>query len=102
MSTSIDHIAITVNNIKEAVEWYRDNFDVELIYIDDTWAFIQFDNIKMAFVKKGMHPGHFAIEVSSFKPTDKVKKHRDDSISTYKKDPWGNIYELIKYPKNTD
>ena len=28
---------------------------------------------------------------------DKVKKHRDDSNSVYKKDPWGNIYELINY-----
>jgi catechol 2,3-dioxygenase-like lactoylglutathione lyase family enzyme len=100
--TTIDHIAITVDDPKEAVEWYKSNFDTELIYLDDTWAFIQFENIKMAFVKKGTHPSHFAIEVDIFEPTDRIKKHRDDSISTYKKDPWGNIYELIKYPKNTD
>ncbi len=28
---------------------------------------------------------------------DKPKKHRDGSSSVYKRDPFGNIYELIKY-----
>ena len=26
------------------------------------------------------------------------KLHRDGSESVYKRDPWGNIYELVKYP----
>ena len=46
---------------------------------------------------KGKHPAHFAFEVEEFDKDDKVKKHRDGSNSVYKKDPWGNIYELINY-----
>ena len=99
MLTKIDHIALVVENPPEVANWYMENFNADLLYSDDTWAFIQFSNLKMAFVKKGTHPGHFAIEVTGFEKDDKVKKHRDDTSSVYKKDPWGNIYELIKYPE---
>ena len=52
----------------------------------------------MAFVKKGMHPAHFAFEVDNFENVEgNIKLHRDGSHSVYKKDPWGNIYELINY-----
>ena len=99
---TIDHIALTVEDPKEAANWYIDNFSGELLYCDDTWSFVQFKNIKMAFVKKGTHPAHFAFKVDCFDEQDTVKKHRDNTLSCYKKDPWGNIYELIKYPEILD
>ena len=93
----IDHIAIVVDNPREAAEWYIQNFGAEFLYADDTWGFVQFENIKLAFVVKTQHPAHFAFEVDAFSGEDKIKKHRDDSESVYKRDAWGNIYELIKY-----
>lgn len=95
----VDHIALIVENTKEAAEWYSEQFAAEVLYVDDTWAFVELENIKIAFLTKGLHPAHFAFEVDKFDETDVVKKHRDGSLSAYKKDPWGNIYELIKYPK---
>ncbi len=95
--TKIDHIALVVDEPKLAAKWYQFNFNAELLYADDTWAFIEFENIKMAFVKKGQHPQHFAFEVDGFSEDDVIKTHRDGSRSVYKKDPWGNIYELICY-----
>ena len=92
----IDHIALQVKDPREASEWYVENYGAELIYSDDTWAFVQFDNIKLAFVVKEQHPAHFAFEVES--AGEKAKTHRDGTRSVYKKDPWGNIYELIEYP----
>ena len=83
--TKIDHIALVVGEPTSAARWYEANFNAEILYSDETWALIQFENIKMAF------------EVEEFDKDDKVKKHRDDSNSVYKKDPWGNIYELINY-----
>ena len=77
---TIDHIALCVEDPEAAASWY-------------------IDNIKMAFVKKGTHPAHFAFEVENFSEKDSVKTHRDNTLSTYKKDPWGNIFELIKYPE---
>ena len=42
MKERIDHIAIQVENPGEAAEWYSKNFGAELLYVDDTWGFVQF------------------------------------------------------------
>ena len=95
----IDHIAIQVDNVKESVAWYMDNYDCMIIYCDDTWAMLQFENIKLALVVDDEHPFHIAFEVSD--PGIESTLHRDGSISRYIKDPSGNSIELIKYPKKT-
>ncbi len=93
----IDHIAIQVDDIRESVEWYSNKFKCEIIYEDDTWAFLQFGNIKMALVVEDEHPYHIGFEVEDV--GTKSTLHRDGSISRYIKDPSGNSIELIKYPK---
>ena len=93
----IDHIAITVDNVKESVAWYHDNFECKIIYCDDTWAMLQYDNIKLALVIEEEHPYHIAFEVDDLGPLKSVL-HRDGSISRYIDDPSGNKIELIKYP----
>ena len=95
----LDHVALVVESPEKAAQWYVDKFGAELLYADETWAFIAFDNIKLAFVVKTQHPPHIAFEVDTFNEGDKVKSHRDGTASVYKRDPWGNIYELIKYPQ---
>ena len=95
--TKIDHVALTTSDPQKAAEWYCENFDATLLYSDDTWAMVQFENIKLAFVIKTQHPAHIAFEVDQFDETDRTKKHRDGSVSVYKNDPWKNIYELIQY-----
>ena len=90
----LDHVALQVDNPKEAAEWYRDNFEAEILYADDTWSFVQFENVKLAFVIPSQHPAHIAFE----KPYLTIgKTHRDGSKSIYVMDPFGNFYELIKY-----
>jgi hypothetical protein len=98
---AIDHIALSVDSPAEAANWYISQFAGHILYCDDTWSFVQFKNIKIAFIKKGTHPPHFAFEVDDFSAEDIVKEHRDKTLSAYKKDPWGNVYELIKYPEET-
>jgi|TARA_R110002020_G_scaffold134807_4_gene301024 catechol 2,3-dioxygenase-like lactoylglutathione lyase family enzyme len=97
----LDHIALQVEEPRKAAEWYCENFGAEALYVDDTWAFVQLQNIKLAFVIKGQHPPHIAFEVNDFSEGDVVKSHRDGTSSAYKRDPFGNIYELIKYPKKS-
>ena len=97
----VDHVGIIVDDPPTAAEWYASRYGAKIIYADPTWAFIQFDNIKIAFVTKDQHPPHIAFEVSA----DEIisgKKHRDGSISSYGKDPWGNFIEKIKYPKEKE
>lgn len=90
----IDHVAIHVDDPRNAAEWYIKTFGAELLYADETWAFVQFENIKLAFVIKTQHPAHIAFEAPDL---EDGRLHRDGSRSVYKRDPWGNIYELIKY-----
>ena len=94
----IDHIALRVDNIAESVAYYLSEFKCMIIYQDDTWAFLQFDNIKLALVIEDEHPYHIAFETKDLGPLGGVL-HRDGSISRYIDDPSGNKIELIKYPK---
>lgn len=93
----IDHIAIQVKNIKKSLNWYLENFKCRKIYSDDSWAFIEFNNIKLALVTKLEHPPHFAILDNSLKLNKDTIKHRDNSISKYIQDNDQNYIELIKY-----
>ncbi|MAV93590.1 MAG: glyoxalase [Candidatus Marinimicrobia bacterium] len=94
---NIDHIAIQVKNIKKSVKWYTDNYNCKVIYSDDTWGFLQFENIKLALVTNSEHPPHFAILDEKIKLDSSTVKHRDGSVSKYIKDLDGNFIELIKY-----
>ena len=91
----IDHIAIVVNNINHAVNWYTENRDCKVNYQDNSWAELQFENIKLALVLPQDHPPHIAFEDDSIEGTE----HRDGSESVYDHDTFGNIIEKIKYEK---
>ena len=93
----IDHIAIVVTNINHAVNWYKDNRDCEVNYQDESWAELQFDNIKLALVLPQDHPPHIAFVDESI---ENGTKHRDGSESIYEHDTFGNIIEKIKYEKS--
>tara|TARA_Y100000114_G_C11689398_1_gene292788 strand:+ start:64 stop:378 length:315 start_codon:yes stop_codon:yes gene_type:complete len=98
----IDHIALQVNDIKEASEWYKSHFDANILYLDETWALLGFDNIKLALVLPNQHENHIAIEVNPEKyPNLEFKQHRDGSNYHYMTDPWGNCVELINYGRDS-
>ena len=88
----IDHIGIQVNNISESVDYYKE-YGSEVIHQDDTWAFLQFDNIRLALVLEDEHPYHIAFESEYVDG----KRHRVGSVSKYIEDPSGNKIEIIKY-----
>lgn len=91
----IDHIAIPVTDLSGTVDYYKETFKCKVLYQDDTWAFLQFNNIKLAFVVPEQHPPHIAFihkEAESFGP---LKLHRDGTRSIYIKDPSGNTLEIM-------
>ena len=76
----IDHIAVQVEDIYEGCEWYHERFGANVLYFDQTWALLEFDNIKMALVLPNQHENHVAIEVNPKKyPNLNFKQHRDGS-----------------------
>ena len=54
----LHHIALPVNDIGKAVNWYEKNFDVSKVYEDKSWALLAFENISLALVLPGQHPAH--------------------------------------------
>ncbi len=92
----IDHVAIPVSNVKESVDWYTKQFACTVKYQDETWAFLEFQNIKLALVIPGQHPGHLAFIRDDAETFGQLKTHRDGTQSCYVKDPSGNSVEIMK------
>jgi catechol 2,3-dioxygenase-like lactoylglutathione lyase family enzyme len=92
---SIDHIAIPVENVATALAWYKKKFNCEVTYQDDTWAFIKFDNIKLALVIPSQHPAHIAFVSPEAEKSGTLKLHRDGTRSCYVTDPAGNSIEIM-------
>ncbi len=91
----IDHIAIPVKSITQAVNWYKSRFTCELIYQDATWAMLRFGNIKLAFVLPDQHPPHLGFVRSDADTFGALKAHRDGTRSTYIRDSEGNTVEIL-------
>lgn len=90
----IDHVAVAVKNIRQAVDWYTSTFNCQVSYQDETWAFIEFANIKLALVVPSQHPPHIALLSSQAESFGRLKLHRDGTRSVYIADPSGNAVEI--------
>jgi catechol 2,3-dioxygenase-like lactoylglutathione lyase family enzyme len=92
---SIHHVAISVRDVKAAVEWYTQHFQCKISYQDDTWAFLEFANLKLALVIPSQHPPHIAFVSPEAEKFGVLKMHRDGTRSVYLKDPAGNAVEVL-------
>lgn len=93
---TMDHVAIAVQDIQGAVDWYRRNFQCELLYQDETWVLLRFANIKLALVLPSQHPPHigfFRLDAADF---GALTAHRDGTKSVYINDPAGNLVEILQ------
>jgi len=103
----LDHVAVLSTDIDTSVKWYKKIWDdAKVLYQDETWAFLESESSKIAFVTPKQHPAHIAFRVESEEQEEFLKElfpnhgwklHRDGSKSFYAKDPSGNFVEFIKY-----
>ena len=91
----LDHTAVITKNLVRDLEWYTKKFSCSLIYQDETWGLLDFDNICLALVTKGEHPNHFAIIDPTIKKDKRAKRNRDGIFFKYENDPSGNVIEKI-------
>jgi catechol-2,3-dioxygenase len=107
MTMTFDHIAITAKNVAETIEYYTSRFaDAEVLYSDETWAYLKVGGARIAFVVESQHPPHLAFKVESREELERlasevgseIKVHRDKSESFYSHDPSGNAIEIVYYP----
>ncbi|MDX1969056.1 MAG: VOC family protein [Planctomycetaceae bacterium] len=91
----LHHVAISVNDIAAAVDWYRETFRCEIAYQDATWAMLKFDNVSLALVLPNQHPPHLGFVTPTAHQFAPLKRHRDGTESVYISDPSGNAVELL-------
>ena len=98
-----DHIAQQVPDIGEAVSWYQNLIaETKVLYQDASWAFLEVNGVKLAFVKQDQHPNHLAWRVSeaelnelAVKHHQPIATHRDKTRSFYLEGPGGQWIEII-------
>ena len=92
---TLDHVAIQVGDVARAVAWYRENFRARVGYQDETWALLEFANVRLALVVPGQHPPHLAFVKADAERFGPLKTHRDGTASVYVPDSEGNTLEIM-------
>jgi catechol 2,3-dioxygenase-like lactoylglutathione lyase family enzyme len=92
----LDHVALVVRSVDEAVEWYAARFSFRVAYRDPTWALLEFANVRLALMAPGKHPPHVAFVREDGTAFGEVKPHRDGTRSAYIEDPSGNAVEIVE------
>ena len=100
--SNVDHIALLVDDLVLAEQWYLEHMDAEVTFRDKKYIRLTVKNTNIALIDKQFYPyAHIALLVENIEdlPTDKgeVVKHRDGTIGVYVKDPFGNYLEYIWY-----
>lgn len=103
MNYVFDHVAQQVPDIAEAVEWYlRLLPGARALYQDESWAFVEANGTKLAFVKRDQHPQHLAWRVDNVELEriarqygQEIATHRDKTRSFYLEAPGGQWIEII-------
>ncbi len=105
MAFQFDHVAQVVPDIAAAVQWYVDAIPgVNVLYQDNSWAFIEAQGTKLAFVLKDQHPNHLAwrvtaaeLETIATRHGKEIVPHRDKTRSFYLEAPGGQHIEIITF-----
>ena len=92
---AMHHVAISVDDVAEAIRWYSEHFRCRVVYQDETWAMLQFANIRLAFVSQNQHPPHIGFVMANAEHYGRLKPHRDGTRSVYLQDPSGNAVEIL-------
>ena len=102
MGSIIDHIAIKVDNLELAEEWYCEKLNATVTFRDEKYIRIKVDNTNIALIDKKHYPWeHIAILVENKEELPhnlgETIEHRDGTTGVYVKDPFGNYLEYIWY-----
>lgn len=93
---TIDHVAIPVPDVNQAVAWYTRMFRCKVCYQDETWALLGFANVQLALVLPRQHPPHIAFRNPEAAKFGGLTRHRDGTRSVYITDPFGNTIEMME------
>ncbi|MBD3617925.1 MAG: VOC family protein [Chromatiales bacterium] len=93
---ALHHVAIQVEDLDRALDWYRQHFRLEVVYRDPTWALLRLANIHLALVIPAEHPPHLALSHPDAARFGALTTHRDGTRSVYIQDSEGNTVEIMQ------
>lgn len=101
MTQIVDHIAVLVDDLDLAEEWYTSQLNAAVSFKDSKYIRIKVQNTNIALIDKKHYPyAHIGILVNDINnlPADGLRvEHRDGTIGVYVEDPFGNYLEYIWY-----
>ncbi|HDP90041.1 MAG TPA: VOC family protein [Thioalkalivibrio sp.] len=93
---ALHHVAIQVEDLDRALDWYRQHFRLEVVYRDPTWLLLRLANIHLALVIPTEHPPHLALSHPDAARFGALTTHRDGTRSVYIEDSEGNTVEIMQ------
>ena len=99
--SKIDHVAILVDDLEVAEEWYLEHTEGVVTFRDEKYVRLSVDTTNIALIDSKHYPhAHIGILVEDAEdlPSNGLRvEHRDGTIGVYVKDPFGNYLEYIWY-----
>ena len=102
MNSVIDHVAIVVDDLKKASEWYVDALDAVIEDKQENYYRLKVKNGIIALLSKDFasskpHVGILCENIEDLPDGGERVEHRDGTTGVYMKDPSGNYLEFIHY-----
>ena len=102
MNSIVDHVAILVDDLEEAEEWYAERLGGEITHRQENYIRLKLQNTNIALLSKKFdtsksHIGILCKNIDNL-PVDGTRvSHRDGTTGVYMQDPFGNNVEFIHY-----
>lgn len=91
----IDHIAIVVNDLDQAINWYSTSFECTLLYRERQQAMLRFANVDLQLVLPSLQQPHVAFLRTDAETLGELRPQIGSARSTFLADPTGNIIEIL-------
>ena len=113
----LGHVAVCVEDVAKAAEFYK-NLGMKLVWQDTDWAYLKAGNDGLALMSPDYDQAgpHFGFVFDNRAEIDtayeklkadgvkvsKIHDHRDGTASFYGRDPFGNWFEYLYEPNETN
>tara|TARA_Y100001937_G_C7000482_1_gene276219 strand:- start:204 stop:539 length:336 start_codon:yes stop_codon:yes gene_type:complete len=106
MSSTIDHIAILVDDLEMAEKWYIEKIGGRVTHKQENYVRLKLKNTNLAllstaFITSKPHIGILCEDIEELPKNGSLVKHRDGTTGVYLKDPFGNNLEFIHYSEQS-
>ena len=106
MSSTVDHIAILVDDLKIAKKWYIDKVGGIVTHEQENYIRLKLKNVNLAllstsFISSKPHVGILCEKLDDLPSEGTIIQHRDGTTGAYVKDPFGNNIEFIYYSEQS-